>query len=159
MRMKWVKLSIVAVIALAGAAAAAQGQADFKQAVESRQGNYREIGAAMKGIKDQLRSANPLVMMVQRYAEQLKTDGADQLRETWFPPGTALGQGLDTAAKPDIWLHPSEFNARRAAFAREAAALAQVAGSGNIDAIRAQQTKLGAVCQSCHDAFRAEEKS
>jgi len=163
MQMKWIEMGAALVVAAAGFAAAsaqAQGEAQTpQQAVASRQGSYREIGAAMKGLSDQFRGGNPASMMVTRYAEQLRDYGADQLRQTWFPAHTGLGQGLQTQAKPEIWSKPADFDAYRTAFARESAALAAVAKTGNMAQTQAQYMKLGKVCASCHEGFRAKDKS
>lgn len=59
-----------------------------------------------------------------------------------------------TDAKPEIWKEWNKFTAAADTMGREAAQLATVAQSGDMDAIGAQAKKLGEACGSCHKPYR-----
>lgn len=59
-----------------------------------------------------------------------------------------------TDAKPDIWKDRDKFVAAAKALGEESAKLAEVAQSGNMEAIDAQVKKLSESCTGCHRSFR-----
>nr|UOP04426.1 cytochrome c [Conchiformibius kuhniae] len=56
-----------------------------------------------------------------------------------------------------VWLQPEAFAGQRDKFLEAVDALNQAAQSGKLEDIKAAFEPVGASCQSCHDAFRAEE--
>jgi len=147
---KFFKRAGAALIALASIAAApAVSPADQ---IATRVAGLRELGAAMKAVKDGIAPPEVQTILVQQAARQI-VNAANQMPD-WFPAGSGPAPGLKTEAKPEIWTQPEQFAVARHAFAAEAARFQIVARSGNGDAIRAEVPKLGATCGSCHDRFR-----
>ncbi len=151
------KSAIGSLIALAACTGIAFAQEDFdpQPIIEGRQSALRDIGAAFKGITDELRKSQPSLPLILQYARQI--EDLSQQQKFWFPPGTGPEADIETAAKPAIWERPAEFKAGQAAMGEQATKLAKVAGGDDLKAIRAQWQALGRTCKGCHDKFRAEE--
>ncbi len=76
-----------------------------------------------------------------------------------FADGTGPESGIETRALPAIWDDQAKFNEVLAAVQAEAAKLAEVAASGDMDAIGAQVGALGQNgCGACHQSFRAPQQ-
>ncbi len=73
-----------------------------------------------------------------------------------FIPGSASGEVDDTAAKPDIWAKPEDFQAKFAGLGEAAAGAGEAVkgGQGNVGPVVA---KLGAACKACHDNYREKK--
>lgn len=71
-----------------------------------------------------------------------------------FIEGSDMG---DTDAKPEIWENKDKFDAGMDALAKNAAALADAAKSGDMSVIKPAFGELGKTCKGCHDNFRVEE--
>jgi cytochrome c556 len=84
-----------------------------------------------------------------RHAEIIEF--AMQLPWDRFTPGTDTG---NTKAKPEIWLNPEDFKAKREALLTEVAKLAQVAKTGDFNPLKAQVGATGKACKACHDEYR-----
>lgn len=67
-----------------------------------------------------------------------------------FAAGTGHDVVPDSRAKPDIWTHKAEFDAAVATLIAETKAFGDVAKTGNMDAIKAQWTKVAKACGECH---------
>lgn len=68
-----------------------------------------------------------------------------------FVPGSDKGE---TKAKPEIWNEMDDFKAKLEKMQGEAAKLADVAKSGDLNALKAQVGETGKACKACHDKFR-----
>ncbi len=68
-----------------------------------------------------------------------------------FAPGTDQG---NTKAKPEIWQKMEDFRAKADKMQAEVAKLAQVAKTGDFDALKAQVGETGKACKACHDEYR-----
>jgi cytochrome c556 len=73
-----------------------------------------------------------------------------------FPPGTGPDKA-HTDAKVEIWSQAKRFDAETAKLERESAKLVQLAGGNDTRAFAAQFQRVGAACNSCHDAFRVRD--
>ena len=71
-----------------------------------------------------------------------------------FIEGSDIG---DTDAKPEIWQNKDKFDEGMNALAKNAAALADAAKSGDMNVIKPAFGELGKTCKGCHDNFRVEE--
>jgi cytochrome c556 len=69
-----------------------------------------------------------------------------------FQPGTDTGG--NTKAKPEIWENMDDFKAKLEKMQQEAAKLAEVAQSGDFNALKAQVGETGKACKACHDKYR-----
>jgi cytochrome c556 len=74
--------------------------------------------------------------------------------ERGFMPGTDMGK---TRAKPEIWDNMEDFTEKLEAFRTESAKLAEVAQSGDEDAIKEQFGATGQTCKSCHDEYKSKD--
>jgi cytochrome c556 len=75
-----------------------------------------------------------------------------------FAPGTEQGKGWhDTTAKAEAFKDTKHFGELGANFAKEANALASVAGGGDVAAIKTQYGALTKTCKACHDDFKSKE--
>jgi len=68
-----------------------------------------------------------------------------------FAPGTDQG---NTKAKPEVWTNQADFKAKADKMQEEVAKLAQVAKTGDFDALKAQVGATGKSCKACHDEYR-----
>lgn len=73
-------------------------------------------------------------------------------------PKGYFGEGTDkdTKAKPEIWTHRSDFDAKMDKMTGEAAKMPAVVRSGDMAAFKKQVADLGAACKACHDDYRAK---
>ena len=135
-------------------AANAASPQDIAAVMHARHEHYEEMGKAMKGIGDQLKSGNPNLPLIRQHASLIAEYGPQVL--TWFPEGSGPEAGR-TRAKAEIWSDGETFRQRAQAFEAEAANFQRVAQTNDVPAIRAAQAALGNTCKNCHDRFRAPE--
>ncbi|MFN3946029.1 MAG: c-type cytochrome [Allosphingosinicella sp.] len=126
-----------------------------QESIRARQTHYKQIGAAMKGINDQLKSGAPDVAAIQGHAARI-AEYAPQI-EGWFPQGSGSEAGLKTRAAAEIWSDPDGFREAAQLFVARAESFNRVAQEGSLDAIRAALPQLGDSCKTCHDRFRGPE--
>ena len=151
---RWLLATALALSVAAGGAAA---QSAMAQAVKDRQGHFKQQGAAFKGVLDELKKDAPDKAVVATNATKLKTIAA-QL-PTWFPKGSGPEAGVKTGAKPEVWADQPGFLAAAQRLQAETAKLDQLAGAGDIDAVKGQVRAVGLACKNCHDKYRVPEKS
>jgi len=141
-----------AVICVATAAAAQP----LVQRISDRRANYKQMAAAVKGIKDQLHASNPSVMAIRRNSTVILRFAPQVLR--WFPPGSGAQAGVRTRARPEIWSNPDRFTSAGARLVVAARDLDAAARSGDANAIRTAMSGLTRACSNCHDDFRMPEE-
>ena len=153
MRLKYFVLAAAVV-----ASASALAEMKPEEAIKARQAGYRfmawnmgRIDAALKGEfnKEEVITAANTVQVI-------ANSGLGRL----FVPGSEKGTGFhETHAKAELFdpANGKKVMERATNFKKEADALAQVAASGDKDAIKAQYGKLGKTCKACHDDFRKED--
>lgn len=158
------------VLALAGVAACNRGEAPVAgneagaeggdgsaaDTIRARQANYKEMARASKAIGDQLKARNPSVEDIQANAARL-ADLAPQIL-SWFPAGSGPEAGVRTRAKAEIWQEQERFGDAAGQFIAATQEFSTIAGTGDLDAIRAAQAEIGPACRNCHDRFRAPEE-
>ena len=73
-------------------------------------------------------------------------------------PKGYFGEGTDkdTKAKPEIWTHRADFDAKMDKMVTEAGKLPAVVRSGDMAAFKKQVGDVGAACKACHDDFRSK---
>jgi cytochrome c556 len=73
-------------------------------------------------------------------------------------PKGFFGEGTDkdTKAKPEIWTHRTDFDAKMEKMTGEAAKLPAVVRSGDMGAFKKQVADVNAACKACHDEYRAK---
>jgi cytochrome c556 len=143
-------IAAACVVTLAAAGAAALAQQKPKDAIKYRQSALFIVG----------QNFGPIAAMVQGKIPYDKDDAARRaaivdfvIKLPWpaFAPGTEEG---DTKAKPEIWLDMDDFKAKAKDVQEEAAKLAQVAATGDFDALKTQVGATGKACKACHDKYR-----
>lgn len=140
---------------LVTAAAAQRVPAPPAYTVQTRQHNYKQMAAAMKGINEQLRSSSPSLAEIRPRTALIATYAVQLLR--WFPHGTGPETGLRMRALPNVWSDRATFTQRGAALLVAARRLDQAAQGGDLAAVRAAVPEVGRACSACHDDFRAPE--
>lgn len=153
--MKKLVLVSVAVAALCGAAYAQRPAPGAAQTIQARQGHYKQMAAALKGISDQLRSGRPDLAQIRPRAALLADRSVHVLR--WFPHGSGPEAGVRTRAKAEIWSNQHGFRQAGATFVVAARALNGAAQTGDLARIRAALPAVQRSCGGCHDDFRAPE--
>jgi cytochrome c556 len=128
---------------------------DIATVMHDRHEHYHEMGKAMKGIGDALKSGAPSVEAIRRHAAVI-AGYAPQI-PGWFPAGSGPESGRRTRARAEIWTDPETFRRRAADFAAEAARFERTAQGGDLAAIRAGVPALGKACKDCHDRFRGPD--
>jgi cytochrome c556 len=152
--MKRMTLGAAIALSMVGMAGASLAE-DMAAVVQARHAHYKEIGAAMKGLSEQMKSPAPNLAQVQTYARRLD-DLAPQI-PGWFPAGSGPASGLKTQAKAAIWERPDEFKADAASFAQNAHKLQLAAARGDLAGVGAALPAVGQSCGTCHKAFREKE--
>ena len=72
--------------------------------------------------------------------------------ERGFAPGSDKGK---TRAKPEIWDNKADFEEKLGNFRTQAAKLAEVAATGDRQAIAGQFRQTGGACKACHDNYKS----
>ncbi|MBC7983538.1 MAG: cytochrome c [Candidatus Obscuribacterales bacterium] len=123
--------------------------------IRARQQHLKDLGAAFKAIRDQMRVSVPDATLIRTSAADMKK-AADAMAN-WFPKGSGPEVGIKTAAKPEIWSDPADFSAAQKNLVEVLGKFAQTANSGDIDAVKAQIAGVGQACKRCHDKYRVKE--
>ena len=136
-----------ACVLMLAAGAAALAQQKPKDAIKYRQSALFIVG----------QNFGPIAAMVQGKIPYDKDDAARRaaivdfvFKLPWaaFAPGTEEG---DTKAKPEIWLDMEDFKAKAKHAQEEVAKLAEVAASGDFDALKSQVGATGKACKKGTD--------
>ena len=150
---KHLALTAAAVAAIVTTAAAQAPSAADR--IRERQGHYKQMGAAMKGMYDQLHASQPSIDAIRQGSHVIVTFAPQLLR--WFPPGTGPEAGVRTRALPEIWSDNLNFRRAGAILLVAARNLDAAAQRGDLDAIRAAVPQVAHACGNCHDTYRAPE--
>jgi len=134
------------------------GQAEDQQ-VKTRQSAYTFLGWNVGKIKSQVIDHpetfnKDQVIAAANVIAAIANSGLGSL----YGPGTDQATGWKkTRLKPEFFQQQDEANKDALNFNKEANELAKVAAGGDASAIKAQFSKLGETCKSCHDNFRTRE--
>lgn len=138
----------------AGATTLANGMT-VKQQIEARQASLKDLGASFKTINDTLKTNAPDVEAIKVAAAKMSEHG--QQLGTWFPEGTGPEAGVKTEALANIWTDRATFDAAAEKVKAETAKLAEIASTGDVEAIKGQIPATGGSCKGCHDTFRLKK--
>ncbi|TMJ18761.1 MAG: cytochrome c [Alphaproteobacteria bacterium] len=122
-----------------------------EQIVAARQSSYVLSGgsfAAMKAAADSGADVRTLAFPARSLARWART------LPTLFPAGTNLP---GSHALPAVWSDRAGFEARAAAYATAAQALAQAAQSGDRAAFLTQWAAVRQTCSACHETYKASD--
>ena len=142
--------ALLAAAALAGVAGAASGQQKPEDIIKYRQSalflmgqHFGPIAAMAQGKLPYDKDAAARNAAVVEYMSKLPWDR--------FPAGTDQG---NTKAKPEIWSNLDDFKSKADKMQSEVGKLAQVAKTGDFNALKAQVGETGKACKACHDEYR-----
>ena len=152
--MKRIVLAATAVAAIITTAAAQNPSA--AGLIRERQTRYKQMGGAIKGINDQLRSGEPSIEAIRQGSRVIAGFAPHLIR--WFPVVTGPEAGVRTRALPAIWSDNQNFRQAGARLVVAARTLDAAAQRGDLAAIRAAVPQVGRACSNCHDSFRAPEQ-
>ncbi len=148
-------LAVAAILAANAAAAGAQDRAPA-ETIRMRQANYKQMGAAMKGLNEEMRGGRPSLATVRRHAAVIARHAPMVLR--WFPHGSGPEAGVRTRAKAAIWTDPHGFRRAGAALLLASGGLSAAARRGDMAAIRTAVPALANACGGCHEDYRGPEQ-
>ncbi len=121
--------------------------------IKYRQKVMTSNGANISSIGAILKNKLPYAGNIAGHARNINT-GAKMIAVAFKKE---LHQGK-TDAKPEIWQKWSEFEDAAKNLQEQSAKLADVASSGDMEAIGAQLKQMGKACGSCHKKFRKKKK-
>lgn len=128
---------------------------DSASLIETRQEKFKEMGRAMKFMRDGMRRESPPPTAQMQAATEVIVTYAGTIGD-WFPPGSGSGAGAETDALDYIWKNNEKFRRLDQSLLPAAQALSQAISGGDSTAIRRQMREVALNCKSCHDSFRAD---
>jgi len=141
-------LSLVLLLGFVGVAQAELTREEY--AIKFRRGAYTMIGWYSGPLYRMARGEMAYdKALFARNAEYLAL--LSKLPKDGFVPGSDKGE---TKAKPEIWSKADKFKEVNERFESETAKLAELAKSGDFDAVKEQYGKISKTCKSCHDDFK-----
>ena len=138
----------------AGATELANGMTVAEQ-IKLRHDTLEEIGEALKGAGDQLKSGSPDMAVIQTAAASIVEKSTGM--ENWFPEGTGPDSGVETDALAVIWEDKPDFLTKVSNMQGAAAKFNEVAQGGDAAAVGGAMQELGGTCKSCHDKYRKDD--
>jgi len=143
-----VLLSLVLLLGFVGVAQAELTREEY--AIKFRRGAYTMIGWYSGPLYRMARGEMAYdKALFARNAEYLAV--LSKLPKDGFIPGSDKGE---TKAKPEIWSKADKFKEVNERFESETGKLAELAKSGDFDAVKEQYGKISKTCKSCHDDFK-----
>jgi cytochrome c556 len=126
------------------------------KAAYQRHQNFKQQGAAFKGILDELKKDSPDMKLLADNATKLK--GLAGQLPTWFPKGSGVESGTKTDAKAEVWTDAAGFAAAANRLQVETSKLQALGAAGDLTGFKAQVRAVGGACKNCHDTYRVPEK-
>jgi cytochrome c556 len=139
-------LLTVALIAAGGVA-----KADGPDLIEVRQAGQDLVLGTFTGIRTVV-DAKGDIKKIEAPAKALQRWGA--LFPTLFPKNTDTGH--NTKALPEIWSDNGGFEKAAVSFSEAAGKLAEIAKTGDVEAVAVQVKAVGDACGACHRSYRAK---
>lgn len=149
------RVAIATMITACGASFAIAASTAPEDVIKARQQSLKDLGAAAKVVRDQLKESTPDVEKIKAASVDIKK--ASNGIGHWFPQGTGAEAGVKTAAKPEIWTDHEGFSTAAKNFVEQADKFAQTAQAGDVAAIGPAFKALGQSCGGCHEKFRVKQ--
>jgi cytochrome c556 len=150
MDMKTLAFCATATVALLlGLATATRAEVAPPQ-IAQRQDLMKSNSAAIRTLVRMLRGTEPWDQAAAKRAAATLNGNSKQILSL-FPAGSGTESGAKTAAKPEIWSNPGDFQAKAKALEDESTKL--VAASDDA-ALKAEIPIVGKACSGCHEAYR-----
>lgn len=118
-------------------------------AMKYRQNTMKALGGHMASVAALVKGQVDAKDHLPGHADAIAAIG--KMGDGLFLPGSDIGE---TAALPEIWSKPDEFAKAVTAFEQASAKFAEVAGSGDAQAVTAAFGELGKSCGGCHQLYR-----
>ena len=145
-------LALAALFTLAAFAAEAQAPKPETQ-IKLRKSAYALMGYSFGGIEAMAEGKRP-------YNKDEAVKLADLFVQVSMVPRNFFGEGTDkggeTRAKPEIWTHRADFDAKMDKMVTEGAKLPAIARSGDEAALKQQAKVVDEACGACHDDYRVK---
>src|SRR5690606_30864705 len=106
---KTVATTVAAIAAMLANGLVAAADLQGAEAIALRQANFKEIGAAFKTLRDEIRSRHPDTNAIGSAARDLTRRAG--VVATLFPADSAPAVGVETRAKAEIWRDEAGFKA------------------------------------------------
>ena len=123
--------------------------ADSHGIIKYRQNVMKSAAGHMGAIVGILKNRLPLEAHIEDHARSLIQ--ISRMTLSIFPEGSSKGR---TKSKKVIWENWSKFESATSDFERESSKLAEVAQSGDMQALAKQVRVTGKTCSGCHRNFR-----
>ena len=143
------KSAFAAVILAATAVAVQAQQVKLEDQVKYRRAAYTLMNLNFGSLAAMAQDKKP-------YNQEEATRNADFVAMLSTVPRNYFGEGTDkdTKAKPEIWSHRADFDAKMDKMVGEAQKLPAVVRGGDLAAIKKQVGDLGSACKACHEEYR-----
>ena len=149
------KRTLLALALAAGLAAVAQAQIKPENQLKLRKAAYQLMNYSFDTLEAMAEGKRP-------YSKEDAVRYADLLAQVSTVPKGMFGEGTDkvgeTRAKPEIWTHRADFDAKMSKMVEEVAKLPQVARGGDEAALRKAVHDVDNACTACHDEYRTKRK-
>ena len=144
----------VAAAIVAGDAAAQQVKPDLQ--IRMRKAAYDVMDYALEVLDNMVEGKRP-------YAKDEAVRNAELVARVAHLPKNFFGEGSDsnageTRAKPEIWTHRADFDAKMDKMIQETGKLPAAAASGDVATLRKAVEAAGDACKACHDDYRAKRR-
>lgn len=141
---------------VAGAVLLVAASPDPVAAVKARQARMKDVGRTFKTINDQMKSGSPDANVVKANARKLALLTANVA--PLFQQNTTGVTGMKIEAKPEIWSHWADFQAKAGNLAQATRQLAATADRSTDPAVLGPAVKtVGGACKACHDSYRLKD--
>jgi len=105
--------------------------------------NMGAIGRVVRGEEANVAAAATAAAVVNENAKKIVME---------FPAGSGRDAVPESRARPEVWSQRAEFEAAANRLVAESGKFADVAKSGNLEAMKTAYATLGQACGGCHEA-------
>jgi len=120
--------------------------------IRYRKAAYTMVGLAFGNLAGMAQGKRP-------YSRDDAVRYADLLVQVAAVPKDFFGEGSDkgeTRAKPEIWTHRADFDAKMNRMLEAVAKLPAAARAGDVEALKAPVKDAADACGACHDEYRVK---
>lgn len=149
-------LVVISIILVSGQEMAV-AQPSRSDIIQERRQNFKAMGAAFKGLNDQLRRPAADSAVIRQQAARLSAASDRFAAQNWFPKGSGPESGRKTEASPAIWTKSRDFAGMRSALKAQTRQLSAAAATEDTNRIRLAVKAVGQSCAACHKHFRNDD--
>lgn len=145
------KTAIAALLLAATAVPVVAQQAKVEDQIKYRRAAYTLMNLNMGNLGAMAQEKKP-------FNKDEAQKSADTIAILSTVPKGYFGEGTDkdTRAKPEVWTHRADFDAKMDKMTTEVAKLPGVVRAGDMAAFKKQVADTSAACKACHDEYRAK---